>query len=187
MLVIDSLSIHNKSWDAPTIFPRIFGLAVVEDIIFGFLLVYQIILFYEYFFDKGSKEIINSKMKYFVGLLLLIFSIFVFFLRFNSLRIPYFYFWSGLVLLVFPTILFLYFKKKMIRKFVKTGLYFFVLSLIFEMTGLYLKQWHFLGNEFIALITIFSYTFPIEEFIYWFILFAIAILSYFEFFDDDMK
>jgi hypothetical protein len=61
------------------------------------------------------------------------------------------------------------------------------LALMFELTGLELQLWTFPGTHFIGWVDLLGYKFPFEEFFFWFVLSAITILSYYEFFDDNRK
>ena len=161
----------------------------IEDLIWGFLLVYSVIIFYEHFLDKGKHNLVDKRLKYFILpiiTLLLIFFLLYFFNP-NLLRLNYAYLWMGIILIFIPSITFLSFFPKLLSKYVKTGSYFFVLAFIFELTALQLNQWTFPGTHFIGWVQIAGHAFPFEEFFFWFVLVAIAILSYYEFFDDDRK
>jgi len=56
-----------------------------------------------------------------------------------------------------------------------------------KVTALQLGWWDFPGSNFIGWVSIFNIRFPLEELIFWLFLFAMAILTYYEFFDDDEK
>jgi hypothetical protein len=186
-IVLDALAIYNKTWHVPSMFPRIFGLATVEDIIFVVFMIYTTVMFYEYFFDKGMQKTVSPKMKYLLFIILAMFGLFLIGLNMSFLRIPYFYFWAGVVLFLVPSVVFLTIKKDMIRKFVKTGAYFFGLTFLFEITSLHLEQWSFPSSEFVGYVTVMGLGFPLEEAIFWFVLCAVNVLVFFEVFDDDMK
>ena len=61
------------------------------------------------------------------------------------------------------------------------------MNFIYDIAALKLGWWTFPGTEFIGWISIAGVSFPIEEFIFWIILFALGVLSYYEYFDDDEK
>ena len=73
------------------------------------------------------------------------------------------------------------------KKFFLAGSYFFFFAFVYELTALKLGWWKFIGNDFIGWVSIFKLSFPFEELFFWFLLLAMAILSYYEFFDDDGK
>lgn len=190
-IIIDYLAAMDKSWFVPTTdFPfRLFGVIPIEDLIWAFFLIYSIVIFYEHFLDKGKHELIDKKMKYLVWLIVMVVLVFfvIMLTQPELLAIPYAYFWGGIVLLILPTITFLSFFPRLISKYVKTASYFFLLSIVYELTGLQLNQWTFPGTHFIGWVQLFGYKFPFEEFFFWFVMGATSILAYYEFFDDDRK
>ncbi len=188
---VDYIAVLDKAWFVPSsVFPfRLLGILPIEDFIWGFLLIYTVIMFYETFFDKTGKEIIDKKMKY-LGLILGIILLLFFIALFTNpalLYIKYAYFWIGLILVLAPAVIFLSFFPKNFSKFVKTGIYFFFLNSLLELTGIGLEQWTFPGDHFVGWIELFGKRFPFEEFFFFITITAVAILSYYEFFDDDRK
>ncbi|MDD5470077.1 MAG: hypothetical protein PHO92_04760 [Candidatus Peribacteraceae bacterium] len=191
-IVIDYIAALDHSWFVPrTIFPlRLFGAIPLEDILWGFFFVYSIVIFYEHFLDQGKSDaLLHRRMKHLawpVSLLMAVF-IAVVFSNPDLLAIPYAYFWIGAVFFLVPSVLFLSFFPRLLSKFSITASYFFLLALLFECTGLQLNQWVFPGDNFIGWVELFGYRFPFEEFFFWFVLGAVSVLSYYEFFDDDRK
>jgi len=190
-ILIDYVAVLDKSWYVPTtVFPfRFLDIIPIEDFIWGFLLAYTIVMFYETFFDKTGKELIGKRMKYFIwifGIALFIFFA-ILFINPALIHVPHAYLWIGIIFGILPTIFFLSFYPKNFAKVVKTGAYFFLLSLLLEITGLHFDQWIFPGTNFIGWVELFSKRFPFEEFFFFIILSAVAIVSYYEFFDDDRK
>lgn len=189
--LLDYVAVINNQWFVPsTIFSfRVMNIVPVEDFIWAFFLVYVIIIFYEHFLDKGKHELIDRKMKYIIWPLVVV--LIVFFTILSSkpelLVIKYFYLWFGTILLFLPSITFLSFFPRLFSKYIKTTSYIFSLSFLFEMTSVKLGQWVFPANDFIGWIELFGIRFPFEEFFFWFIMTTVAVLSYYEFFDDDLK
>lgn len=190
-VVIDYIATIDGSWFVPiSVFPfRLFGVVPIEDLIWGFFLIYSIVIFYEHFLDKGGHKLIDKRMKYLIWplvILLLVFFILLF-IKPALLIIPYAYLWLGVTLFLIPTIAFLSFFPRLLSKYVITASYFFILAIIFELTGLQLNQWVFPGENFIGWVELFGHRFPFEEFFFWFVMAAVSILTYYEFFDDDRK
>lgn len=190
-VVLDYIGVINRAWSIPvSAFPfRLFGVVPIEDFLFLFFVIYASVIFYEHFWDKGKRELIDNRMKY------LIWSLIVLLLFFSTtllakpalLLIPYTYLWIGVIFFLLPTVTFLSFFPRMLSKCVKTASYFFVHTLVFELTGLSLGQWTFPGSSFIGKVQLLGYTLPFEEFFFWIILSTISILCYYEFFDDDRR
>jgi hypothetical protein len=192
-VIIDYLGYLDKSWRViPSLFSfRIFDVIPLEDPIWIFLVAYELILLYEYFFNPKPKYFPKSKSK--LSLMLFI-SMFIFgvfmFLKIQSpniLHIPYFYFvWSTLTI-VLPCIIFLFVHPKLIGRFIAITSYTFYVGLLSELVSLHLNYWEFPGSHFIGWVTILGLTFPIEEFIFFLMFIPPAFLVYYEFFADDEK
>jgi hypothetical protein len=190
VLLIDYLAGGDASWHVATIFPvRILDTIPIEDFFVGFGMAYYTIIFYEHFLDKGKHDLIDKHMKYVIWPFILLFTVVLgnYFLMDKPLTIPYAYLWLGIILIIVPCVTFLSIFPRLLSKYVTTSAYFFLLYLIFEITALELEQWSFPGNNFIGWIELFQYRFPFEELFFWIGTSTIAILSYYEFFDDDRK
>ncbi len=190
-IVVDYIATIDQAWHVPNsvFLIRLFGIIPIEDIIYAFFLVYSIVIFYEHFLDKGKHELVDKRMKYMAWPLITLVMVFLItlFTKPEMLVIPYAYFWLGTAIFLIPAVTFLSFFPRLISKYIKTASYFFLLALMFELTGLELQLWTFPGTHFIGWVDLFGYKFPFEEFFFWFVMSAIAILSYYEFFDDNRK
>jgi hypothetical protein len=189
--IIEYIAVVDKQWFVPfSVFPiRVLGVVPIEDLLGGFLHVYSVIAFYEYFFDAHPREIIRNKMKYLlVPLFISLFLVIVLIKIVPSiLYIPYAYFWLGVCFLLAPVLIFFSTYPKLFVKITKTTLYFFVFLLFFEITGVALGHWTFPGMEFIGLIRFVGLTIPLEEFAFFLVVSTYTILCVYEYFDDDTK
>jgi hypothetical protein len=190
-IVMNYIGVHDGSWYVPTtFFPfRLLGVLPVEDIMGCFLLIYEVIICYEHFLGKNKYNLIDKKMKYFIWPFSLLSIVFFTLLATHTEfpKIKYVYFWIGIIFSVLPIIgMVLIFPKRLLN-FWKIGLYFTILMAIFEYAGLYLNQWVFQGNNFIGWVSYFGYKIPIEELVFFDILFIISIFAYYEFFNDEKK
>ncbi len=189
--IIDYIGVLDESWFIPkTIFPfRLFNVTPFEVYIWLFLFVYFVVIFYVHFLDKGKHVVIDPRMKYLIwplGILLLVFFI-ALFTNPSLLQIEYAYLWNGLVFGLIPATAFLTFFPGLLSKFVKTAVYFFFFTILYEVTALELSLWTFPGTNFIGWLELFGYRFPFEEFFFWCMLSSTVVLCYYEFFDDDQK
>lgn len=190
-LVIDYFVFINQTWFVPTsiLKTRFFGIVPIEDLVWSFFLTYLIIIYYEYFLDKGKKNYKNSNIKHlflFSFVCLIAFTIFGLLPK-GVARIPYFYIKGGIVLIVIPLVSFISFFPKMLSKFLKVTVYVFVVTLLHELVGLKFNQWTFPSKEFIGYVTIWGQRMPLEEFVFCFVLVTSCTLSYYEFLADDRK
>ncbi len=169
---------------------KFFGLVTFEVVLWTFLSIYFIILFYEHFVHhEVVRRNWNPKMKYLMVFAILLMLVFLFFFISNpeSLKIPYFYLVWGVLLFLIPFLLQLFSYPKLTQKMFLVGAYFFYFNFIYEITALKLGWWTFPGSEFIGYVQIFDVEFPLEELFFWIVLFSFAILSYYEYFDEDEK
>ncbi len=190
-IIINYIAILSRTWWTPTIFPfKLFGIISIDDFLWVFLYVYFIVMYYEYFLEHKFKDkLYYPYFKYLIIGILTLFLIFsiVIFINPHLLNINYYYLKMGIIAMALPIIMVLLKFPNLFTKFFKAGAYFFYLSFIYEVTALRLKLWDFPANSFIGFVNIFGVQFPFEEFFFWIMLGAIAILSYYEFFDDDKK
>jgi hypothetical protein len=186
-IVIDYLAVFNLAWYAPrTMFSfRIFGLLPIEDFVYGFLFCYLVLLFYNHFIALQDHSILNKNFKYFLAIITFGLGIFIFvyeILQVRNMNIPYYFFIGSVFLVVTPLILFFSYYPKYVKKFILIIPYFFLLTFVFELTSLHLGLWIYPGDAFIGWITLIGYGFPLEEFLFMFILAAPVILALYEVF-----
>lgn len=189
-VIIDYIAVVGEVWYVTTIFDwRLFGLAPVEDFVWGFCIVYSMVIFYEHFYDKTGREAAGRYMKWLMAIIGILVVVFLNILVFNKniLDIPYTYFWIALVLVVIPISALFFRWRNLSGKFLKVGTYFAFLTLLEELTALYLGHWWFPGNEYIGWVEIFNLGFPLEELVFYIMFGSLAVLSVYEIFDDDRK
>lgn len=192
MIILEYVGGLSLAWAfPPSIFHfELFGRIHLEVLLWAFLNISLVVLFYEYVFDRHKKITIwNNNMWILVRYLLIWASIFaVFFLATNgNIVLPYFYLILGIILFFYPIVMTWLYYPKIIPKILYTTLYFSYLSLLYEITALKLGWWYFPGHNFVGMVSIFGTTFPIEELIFWIILFAPAVACAFEYLDDDHR
>lgn len=190
LLVVDFIAVKTGTWYFPfSIFQeRLFGTTTFEVVFWLFIYVYFVIAFYEFFLEtKCNQKLSNPKLKYvFIGFLAL-FLIFLitFVLTGTFIEVPYFYLVFGILFAIIPIVSVLYKFPNLFTKFAQATVYFALTGFLWELTALQLNQWQFPGSSFIGWIQISHLRFPLEELFVWIILGAAAILSWYEFFDDD--
>jgi len=189
-LIVEGIAEMNNAWWLATAFDwRALHIVPVEAILWSILAFYHITIFYEYFVDGKRIGQTNKRIKVFSTLLFACLALFliVFFLNPLSLQIPYAYLWLGIVVGFLPALCFLIFHKKLLRKFALAAAYFFYVNFTLEMTALSQGRWGFGGTHFIGWVNISGLGFPLEEFIFYFIVATFAILAYYEYFVDDTR
>lgn len=195
-LFIDVFAAKDGSWVIPrSIFPfKFFGVATMEVYVFGLLWVLSLILFYEHFIDRGgSGDKLPKNIKYleYLSAFLISITAIIYLFEKSLIVIPYFYLLIGILIVILPLSVFLYYNRKftvhIFDKFFKLGLYFFILMLLFELVAVHTGQWIFPGNHFIGWVELWGLRFPFEEFFMWMILASPAMIAYYEYFADDKR
>jgi len=191
ILVVDYIGQKTSQWVIPASISsiRLFGVTQIEQLLWAFFNFYAVVIFYKYFLDNYcSKRLVGKRWLelLYIGILLAVpFALFLV-IKPEVLNIPYFYFYFGLVLIGIPAVLELFKHPRLVSKFLKTAAYFYYLSLVFEVTALRLNCcWEFPSKQFIGWIYIAQVRFPLEELLFWIMLFALAILAVYEKFDEN--
>jgi hypothetical protein len=182
-LILNHLATTTNAWNIQTILPfRLLGTIAIEGVLWGTLLVFLIASLYETLFWKEElkfKKDTGKKLRQ-VGMLLGGLFIGLLFVDPLKLQFPYSYLVTGIVVMLVPTTWFLITRPSKIAPFLKVTGYIFCLAVAFEITGLKLNQWEFTSTEFIGWISLLGYKFPIEEFVFFFVLVTPCTLSYYE-------
>lgn len=164
-----------------------FGFWPVDEIIWFFLWVLSILVFYEHFYERERGGHVSKKFKYIAlpTFILLTVVLIKAGLETNALILSHAYLFSALPAIL-PVAWIIKNRPKLLTKFFKTGLFFFMLYLVYELTALSLGQWYFSG-EYVGWIEINKLRFPIEELLFWMVISNFSVLSIYEGFIDDQK
>jgi len=192
IIMADYIAHITQTWFIPdSVNPyRLFGLVTIEILVWMFLNIYLAVLFYEVFLDRHKVVRLKSPhIKYFFAgtLAALLILLAMMYFAPQQLLIPYWYLVGGTTLLGTVILVQFFRSSRVFWKIVKTVPYFLYLCFTYEIIALKSGWWSFPGNEFIGWVTTFGVRFPLEEFIFWFVLLEIAALSYYELLDDDER
>lgn len=193
IITIDYIAERNLTW---LFFPaslfsfRLLQFVTIEVIVWALLNIYAVVAFYELFFERHrTVRLFEPRLKHLVYILasLIILFLGAYAKTSGAIYIPYFYAVFGTILILAPLLAVLARKPNLAGKFFLTGAYFFLLSLFYEVTALRLGQWEFPSTQFIGWVSLAGVRFPLEELFFWIMLMAMAVLAYYEYFDDDGK
>lgn len=192
MIIVDYIAETTHTWNWPlpsSVLPKIFNVVSAEVLVWAFLNFYIVILFYEYFFDRHKTYKNWSKRSVeFLFVTILLFTVFLVLFLFapDVLKIPFWYLVFGFIFLITPILFQIRLFPIVFLKILKASSYFVYINLVYELTAVTLNWWSFDGGQFIGWISLGNLRFPIEEFVFWIVLFAVSLLSYYErFFDDE--
>jgi hypothetical protein len=169
---------------------RIFGLMAWEDVPYFFFFVYFPIIFWEHFYERQvsepawSKKMTRLTSAFIIGALAFITGLFW---APRLIMIPYFYLIFTVLIGAIPVTLELLSHPRLRFKFLHTGIFFAYIGILYELTSLHLGQWYFPSDKFIGWIQITELRFPIEELFAWMLLGSSAILSWYEYFDNNQR
>ncbi len=175
-----------NAWDVQSIFPRIAGIAPIENLIYAFINFLWPIAFYENFIDKDSGRKISKKIKYliwiFITLSISTYSLFLI----NKDLITWDYWKIGLFALIIPAILIFKNNPKLLKKTILTTIFFALIFFTHELVSMYVGHWWWPG-EYLLTFDVFGKIFPVDDIIIWYILSTPVLIGNYEFFADDFK
>jgi hypothetical protein len=186
-ILSDYLAERDNSWTSSSMFGfRILDVVPIEALVWMFLFVYVIIGYFLYFFEKTRHRTIGKRLPLVLcaagsvvvwAILASIFDL--------QFRVEYFYIKFGLMTLLFPLIVFMALYPRYIRVFINMAPYFVFLGLVNLIVSLHAGHWSYPGGNFVGWIEISSYRFPVEELVFWILLFPSFLVSQFEMFNND--
>jgi hypothetical protein len=186
-ILTDYLAEQDQSWVSTSMFnTRVAGIVPIEALVWMFAFTYLIIAYYLYFFDTKKHNPIGKRLVLVFGtaiaVLVWLFTTIVTGLDF---RVEFYYIKFGLAFLLLPLVLFSIFYPRYLKIFAKITPYFFLIGLVNLLISLDQGHWSYPGDNFIGWVNLFSYSFPIEELVFWIILFPSFLISQFELFNND--
>ncbi len=189
VIMVDYVAHATKQWIVPeTIFPmRLFGEVPFEDLFLAFFNFYIVIMYYQHFLDRQySKTILPKSMIRPLTILLVAMIIFLSMYIFfpSKFMVHYFYLWIGTIVFLIPVCIQLYRHPKLASKFFWSGIYFFYLTIIYEIVAQIMKWWVFPNPEVAGWVSIFRISFPVEELIFWIIISSLTIITAFEKYEE---
>lgn len=191
LIALNIIFYTTKQWYVVSMFSNhIFGIMAWEDIPYFFFFVYFPIIFWEHFYEKQVREKNwNKKMTRLTAAFLLA-SLAIVGAHYWApylIQIPYFYFVGVVLFAAIPLAIELLARPHLKPKFFRVAIYFAYVGILYELSSLYLGQWYFPTEKMFGWIVIHNLRFPIEELFAWMILGSSAILTWYEYFDDDNR
>lgn len=192
MVILEYVGGLSMSWAFPpsSFHFQLFGRVYMEVLLWAFLNIFAAVMFYEAIFENHRRVSLWNKNMWVLVRYLSVW-IGLFFLAWiitdGSISLPYFYLLFGIILFLYPILMTWLYYPRILHKIAYTTLYFSYLSLLYEITALKMGWWYFPGNEFIGYISLLDVTFPLEEFLFWIVLFAPAVVCAYEYLDDDHR
>jgi hypothetical protein len=174
----------NKTYIfANTLFPKLFGMVPLDKVIGHFEMALLTFTFYEHFVDKKSNYRISprSKESLLLGVFLSVLIVAFYYLSPGSLSHRYPYFYSGIVAIM-PLFIYVYHHPKSVRDLMLMVPFFFFLYFMMEISAMQHTWWIFEGNNYIGWVRVFNINFPFEDLLFWMLLYAATITTYYKIF-----
>jgi hypothetical protein len=173
-------------WDTQTVFPRIFGLLPLENLIFAFFNMFWGLSFYEYFVDKDKEKDLPEVFKSLIALYLILFVFVLTAYYIDPKIITFSYLTMSIIILIVPESLLFIQHPKILKKIALPTIFFAGVFFMYELAALIAGNWWWPG-DYLLPIYIFGRTFPIDDVIFWYLLSTPALIIGYETFADNRK
>ncbi len=165
---------------------KIISVVPIEAILWVFLLTYLIIAWYHYFYQLPTPRLMGYRMKYVLiaAASVTLWAFCVSILHIGAFSSEYFYLKSGTMFILLPLIAFVCFYPRILSRTLQILPYFFSIGLTNLLVSLQKNHWSYPGTHFIGFMQLGSYRFPIEEFVFWIVLYAPFLITQYELFNS---
>ena len=184
--VIYGLGVFGGAWHVPTTSSNLFlGFIALQDVVWALVFVYLVVMLYQYTADKGNDIIFPKKLWYLCAIVaILLVALGISWLANDAfIVISFAYVAIGVAFVLVPIVLFSIFRSTKSISMIPITIYLAIVNVLYEFVGLTLDLWSFPGAEFLGYIPFFSHSLPIEEFVFFILLAAPAIIVFFKTFD----
>ena len=176
-----------NAWDVQSVFPRIFGLVPLENMLFAFLNFLWALSFYEYFIDKDhAQRHLSRYFKFLVGLYVIFAGVIFSLYFYDSTTVSLQYMILAVIVLFIPALLIFGHRPALIKKTLIPTLFFALVFFVYEIVSLLVGSWWWPG-EYVFPVMLFGHTFPIDDIIIWYFVSTPVLIGGYEFFADDDK
>lgn len=163
---------------------RFFGVNTLEEVIGQGLMAFYTFLFYEHFLDDERTRKLNKKYLwgFFIGVagsFLLV----AHYLTSGSTALPYAYVWVAVVAII-PTFVMVVRHPTLLRKLALLSLFSLFLWFAMEYLAVTYSYWSYPG-QYLGWVQFLDVRFPIEELLFWMLLYSPTIVAYYEATIDD--
>jgi len=188
--ILEFIAHITLAWQVPnTIFQfRILGASTFEALLGYMPMTLLILIFYEHFFDEDINHKISPHIWFAIipAILVMMLITVIYLTNPSRLIFSHPYLKMGIVAII-PMVWQIVKRPPLLLKYLKLSASLFFVFFIFEIVGVTFNYWIFPGNNYLGLVTYFGRTFPVEEIIFWMLLYPATIASYYEKFIDDER
>jgi len=177
---------YNLSYvSTSTVFPKIFGVLAIDATLWHVFMATFVLTFYEHFINRDKYKTISRRALpvLIIGLIVFLVTVILYYVHPSSLHFKYAYVDFG-TLAVLPVFLLAYKKPQYIKDMTLIAPFFLFLYLVIEWVGVPRHWWIYTGHAYLGFVSIQSLRFPLEELLYWMLLYPAALVSYYKIFID---
>lgn len=183
---VEIISRLANAWDVLSIFPRIYGVAPLENLFYAFINFLWPLAFYEKFTDRDKQTKLSARFPILLLLYVSLFTATLFFMEVDKDLLALNYWAVGTLVLILPVTFIILRGSIKIKKIILTTLFFGLVFFIHESVSLIVGHWWWPG-EYLLETQLFGHRFPIDDIIIWYILSTPALIMGYEYFVDDNK
>lgn len=189
-IIWEYLAYVDDIWFVPAAIRFLRDSLPYQDIFWGIgYLIYGIAV-YEFFFNESKlKRLFPVTMKYLAVFLYGGLAIFLgfYFLAPESLYLPYFFVWMGVLFCVLPLVIYLFRHPAKLPTLLTIGIYFFAVFALMEHAALTQGHWIYPGTHYIGTVLFGGQRLPWDEIIFLWVFSVPALVCWYEYFGDDEK
>lgn len=189
-IIVDYIGTQSGLWYVPqSLFSnRFLDVIPYEDFFWMIAAVYAMIALYVHSEGRDEKVIFNKRMWTFILYAAIILAIFFVLIRFYPALFIWHTRWAyvilGIVFFLLPAGVWLAHAQNSFHRALPVVAYFFYFTLLFEITGTYLKDWIFRGVYLLPPLVLFgSSSIPYEELFFVGIIGPVAAIAFYEYFN----
>lgn len=178
---IELMSRLAGAWDVQSVLPRPFGIMPLENLLFAFLNFLWVLSFYEYFSGQDVRQPPSRRIRLLLGLYaaldIVVFGLFAW--RPGLVSVSYA--WTGLLILLIPSILIFRRRPGLLRRTALATLFFALVFFAYEYVSLCIGSWWWPGG-YIFPVRLCGRVFPLDDVIIWYLLSTPALIAGYEYF-----
>lgn len=179
IIPVEILARLTNSWDVSSLFPRLLGIAPLENIAYALINIIYPLAFYEFFFDNDRNRKISPNWKYLLAAYLVLF-IGTFTIYFTSPEILKFDYWVIGIGIFIPVLTLLVTRKAhILKRLLIPAITFGLMFGIHEVVSMALGHWWWPG-EYVLPITVFGHIYPVDDLIIWLLFSVVGVISGYE-------
>lgn len=181
-LFLEFIQEFNHAYNViSVIFPKLFGVVPIDNIIGHSMMALLMFTFYEHFIPHNRTKKISIRVFYAValGLVAITTTVLLYYFSPTSIKFDYSYSILGLIAIT-PLIILIFRRPSQVLSLVKIMPFFFFLYYMIEVVAVRYNWWIYPAYHFIGYVSIQGTSFPFEEMLFWMFFYAPTLIAYYK-------